>query len=463
MAESSEELVQLLGRQESPPRILLLTSSLGSGHLMASKAVAAAMRESCPSIEIETVDFWSLMDREVAAAVRHAYLDMLATEPELYDSVYRLDQHIWRSLFDAELSLAPALETFIDHFSIRIDQANDDGPDTVTGARHRSDRLLLRQVCASLARRRRNDAAFRQFVRPALFRWIWAALCRRLEQRLTEFEPHAAVATQMGPAALLAWIKHRRALGLPVIAVPTDFGIHDFWLQKGIGCYCVAHESVVHSDLPAGSLVRATGIPLMPAFRQLPERDEARAELGLPGGRPIVLVAGGGLGLGVGELSQRILTAAPKATVVALTGRNADARASLHALAKRDSDRLVICEWTDRMPYWLRASDLVVGKPGGLTVAESLACGRYLLAVRSPGGQEGFNVRFLDHHGVGTMVRDEELGVRLQSLLAQPEQLRTLQARAASLGRRDGAARIAALAFDAVHGTHVQSMAGGQP
>jgi UDP-N-acetylglucosamine:LPS N-acetylglucosamine transferase len=463
MAESSEELDQLPGGQESPPRILLLTSSLGSGHLMASTAVAAALRESCPSIEIETVDFWSLMDQEVAAAVRHAYLDMLSTEPQLYDSVYRLDQHIWRSLFDAELSLAPALETFIDHFSVRIEQANDIAPDTVAGTRRRSDRLLLRQIFASLARRRRHDPAIRQFVRPALFRWVWATLCRRLEQRLMAFEPHAAVATQMGPAALLAWIKHRRNLALPLIAVPTDFGIHDFWLQKGIGCYCVAHESVVHSDLPAGSLLRATGIPLMPAFRRLPERDEARAELGLPAARPIVLVAGGGLGLGVGELSARILAAAPEATVVALTGRNAAAQASLHALASSCSDRLVICEWTDCMPSWLRASDLVVGKPGGLTVAESLACGRFLLAVRSPGGQEGFNVRFLEHHGVGAMVRDEELGERLQALLADPVELHALQARAAALGRSDGAARIAALAFDAVHGTQVRAVAGAQP
>ena len=31
----------------------------------------------------------------------------------------------------------------------------------------------------------------------------------------------------------------------------------------------------------------------------------------------------------------------------------------------------------------MRAADLVVGKPGGLTVAEVLACGRPLLAARS--------------------------------------------------------------------------------
>ena len=52
---------------------------------------------------------------------------------------------------------------------------------------------------------------------------------------------------------------------------------------------------------------------------------------------------------------------------------------------------------------------MVVGKPGGLTVAEVLACGRPLLATRALGGQEGFNVRFLERHGVGRLVPEEAL------------------------------------------------------
>ena len=47
------------------------------------------------------------------------------------------------------------------------------------------------------------------------------------------------------------------------------------------------------------------------------------------------------------------------------------------------------------MDIYLRAADIVVGKPGGISVAEALACGRPLLATRSLGGQEGFNIDFL--------------------------------------------------------------------
>jgi processive 1,2-diacylglycerol beta-glucosyltransferase len=441
----------------SPLRILLLTSSLGSGHLMASRALAIALRRTGYAIGIETVDVWSLIDPGVAAAVRRAYLDTIAAEPELYDAVYRLDEQTWRGLLDAERSLPPPLETFMEHFCARVARANGAVSDKVAGERHPSDRLLVHYLRASLARRRRNGPG--TLVRPVLSRWIWGRLARRLEHRVREFRPHAAIATQMGPAALLASIKTRRGLALPLIAVPTDFGIHDAWLQRGIGYFCVAHESVPRPQLPAGSVLLATGMPLLPDFGHPPERDAARVELGLHTERPVVLVSGGGLGLGVADIGARILAEVPDAVVAVASSRNADARAALQALGPRHPDRLVDCGWTERMPAWLRAADVVVGKPGGLTVAESLACGRYMLAIHGPGGQEGFNVRFLEEHGAGALVRNEQLGERLRALLADPVRLGALQARAAALGRHDGARRIADLAIGAARASRHPALA----
>lgn len=441
--------LQRPGPDDASLRVMLLTSSLGSGHMMASRALEAALREKNPGMEIETVDFWSLMDAEVAGAVCQAYLEMLTEEPELFDDVYRLGQATWRGLFDTNEPLPAQLETLIDHFSARVMQPVGDRSHRVEGDPHPSDRVLLLYLQAALVRRRHNTAAVRALVRRVLSRWIWARLMRRLEQRLDDFAPHAAIATQMGPAALLAGIRARRRLALPLIAVPTDYGIHDFWMQRGVSCFCVAHETVQRPDLPAGSLLHATGLPLMPGFRRLPERNSARVELGLPPDKPVVLVAGGGLGIGVSELSERILAEVPEVIVVAVNGRNTANDAAARTRAPLALGRLIHWGWTERMPALLRAADVVVGKPGGLTVAESLACGRYLLAINSPGGQEGFNVRFLARHGAGALIRKDEVGERLRTLFADRGHFRGLQAHVASLGGRDGAMQIAALALDA--------------
>jgi UDP-N-acetylglucosamine:LPS N-acetylglucosamine transferase len=131
-----------------------------------------------------------------------------------------------------------------------------------------------------------------------------------------------------------------------------------------------------------------------------------------------------------------------------MPGRNGNARRTLDPLARKYPERLRVCEWTDRMDIYLRAADVVVGKPGGISVAEALACGRPLLATRSLGGQEGFNIAFLQSNDVGGLVADGELLDRLAALLQDPAALQAMQMRAWQLGRRDGAKRVAALAVD---------------
>ncbi|MFL6576276.1 MAG: glycosyltransferase, partial [Povalibacter sp.] len=105
-------------------------------------------------------------------------------------------------------------------------------------------------------------------------------------------------------------------------------------------------------------------------------------------------------------------------------------------------------DWTDRMDVFIRAADIVVGKPGGVSVAEVLACGRPLLATRSLGGQEGFNVRFLEQNRVGALVPDTGLADRIDSMMADSQSLAEMQQRAWALGIRDGASRIAEMTLD---------------
>jgi UDP-N-acetylglucosamine:LPS N-acetylglucosamine transferase len=56
-------------------------------------------------------------------------------------------------------------------------------------------------------------------------------------------------------------------------------------------------------------------------------------------------------------------------------------------------------------------------------------------------------VRFLERHGVGRLVPEADLAASIGSLLAHPGELARVQDRAWTLGLRDGASRIAALAL----------------
>ena len=428
------------------PRVLLLTSTLGAGHVRAAQAVEAAVRRRLPQATIETLDFWSLMDRQVAYAVRQAYLRLVHASPDLYDRIYQLDQRTWRQIVEGNQALPScSAEVLALVPGVRERRAQS----SAQGSRFLFDRVVFPLLCAAVERRAWSWPRINKVARFSI-QWAWARLSARLEARLDGFQPDVVVITQRNLGALLSAVKSRRRWRLPALAVLTDFGLHDFWLQPGIDRYCIAHEEIIGLDSaeidPARLVV--TGMPLMPGFSQPPPAQQARAQLGLDARAPVVLVLGGGLGLGVETAAERLLARSGDVQVVVAAGHNGTARSALAKLEAGYSPRLRVLGWTERMEAAMCAADIVVGKPGGLTVAETLACGRPLVATRSLGGQEGFNVRFLEQHGAGRLVPEGELVSWIDSVLRDRSALPHMRDSVTRLGRRDGADRVAELALE---------------
>jgi UDP-N-acetylglucosamine:LPS N-acetylglucosamine transferase len=430
------------------PRVLLLTSDLGAGHSRAAKAIELAIMGRAPSAQVRTLDLWSLMHASVADNVRQTYLRLVQEHPDLYERIYQLDERTWRRILEGDEPPPSQLRAGL----TRITAIIADGPGLVPHVGpYALDCALLPLLCSALPGGARMLPWSDARVRMPLLKWIWTRLARRLERRLLAFRPDVVIGTQMIPAALLSTVKARRRLVVPSIAVPTDFGVHDFWLQTGTDTYCVAHAAI--PGMPPSTTARTlvTGVPLMPGFAQPPAANEAKHALGLNPARPVVLVLGGGLGLGVDAVAEQLLAKRPDADLVFVTGHNHRAHSALAARAVGHAGRFHVFGWTTRMEYFIRAADIVVGKPGGLTVAEALACGRPLLAARSLGGQEGFNARFLEQQDVGRLVPEEELPGCVDAWLGSGERLLQLQQRAWAIGARDGATRVAEVALEHAH------------
>jgi len=427
---------------QTAQRVLLLTSGLGSGHVRAAQAIELAWQAVAPRATVRTTDFWSLMDRGVAEAIQQGYLQLTSEQPELYDRVYHLDQRLWRELLAGSAVPQPLQQ------ALRLLSANLSG---LPRAGKRIDRWVFLALLAVLQGRAWGwpGAA----VRCGLMGYAYRRLALRLRARIRAFGPDLIVLTEMWPAALLSPSKERGAVAAPALGVFTDHGVHDLWVQRGIDHYCVASAEMATALVAAGverARISVTGIPLMPGFRHLPSREEARSALGIDPTRAAVLLLGGGLGLGVEEVARQLAHSGIDAQWLVAAGSNRVATERLLALAGT-VPRLAVFGWTERIEQLIRAADVVVGKPGGLTVAEAMACGRPLLATRCLRGQEGFNVRFLEAHGVGRLVADADLAAALAALLADRGQLAAMQQRAWALGHRDSAPRVvsAALALTA--------------
>jgi processive 1,2-diacylglycerol beta-glucosyltransferase len=423
---------------------LVLTSQLGNGHTRAAEAIETALVRRDPQTRIHRIDLWKLMDPKVAAALKDGYLQIATEHPEIYDQLYHSDT--WHQLLGKE-RLPASFAEVLDKICMRWFPPNKNW---LTSRTDNMDQALLVTLLDMLTGR--TSPKPDKLIRSGILMWIRALLLRRLKSELVRFEPDVIIATQVYLSSLMNVVKRRGDFSkTPTLAVLTDYGVHEFWVQFGTaGAYCVATDSVADHLVARGvprERVYATGIPLMPEFSNPPSQPEARQQLGLDLGCRLVLVTGGWYGIGVSDAVNGLMECALDCQVLVTTGQ-ADSQGvrMLRELKRRFPHRLRLIEWSDQMPVLLRAADVVVGKPGGLSVAEALACGRPFVATTSLGGQEGFNVRFLERHGVGQQVPAERLFDALYTLLSSPCELARAQTRARDLGRRDGAECIAALA-----------------
>ncbi len=81
--------------------------------------------------------------------------------------------------------------------------------------------------------------------------------------------------------------------------------------------------------------------------------------------------------------------------LIALAGRNAELLKRLQALARKHPGRLFPLGFTTTVERVMTAADLVVTKPGGLSVSECLAKRKPMLLVSPIPGQEERNADYL--------------------------------------------------------------------
>ena len=273
-------------------------------------------------------------------------------------------------------------------------------------------------------------------------------LFRAFRRLATNGRWRAIVCTHFLPAQLAARHSDLPALHLVV----TDFTLHRFWLQPAVHRFYAATDSLAEQiRLRTGAPAVATGIPVAAGFAAARAAIHgsavwrgARALAGLDMRRPLVLVMGGGMGLGIETLADAAYSAGVGGLqLVIVCGRNEGARQRL--LARGWSAECVrILGHVRAVPRLMAAADLVVTKPGGLTTSEALAVGRPLLLTRPMPGHEEANLRELVRLGAALpAVSDDSLRDSLRRLFAAPWLLQQMTAAARAAGRPEAALHIA--------------------
>ncbi|MBN1392255.1 MAG: glycosyltransferase [Sedimentisphaerales bacterium] len=364
-------------------KVLILSASAGAGHIRAAQAVEKAFLQLNAAREVRNIDTLEYTNKLFQKLYSQAYIELVNKAPDVLGWLYDQLDKPWKN----------------ERRRLAFDKLNT-----------------------------------RPFVK-----------------MLTQFQPEITVCTHFLPAEIISWLRAKNRLDTRQAVVITDFDVHAMWLCHHYEHYFVAmDETAVHLQqlgIPPDKIT-VSGIAIDPVFAEHKDGNALRSKFGLDLSLPTILLSAGGFGVGPVEMVlESLVKMRTKAQVVAVCGRNEDLKNRIKnfsaALGPDCSVRIIPIGYTTEIDEYMSASDLMLGKPGGLTTSEALAKGLPLVIINPIQGQEERNADHLLEEGIAIRCNNlPVLAYKIDKLLGDPARLSNMRTNAKRLGRPRAALEI---------------------
>ena len=84
---------------EQSRKVLIVSASIGTGHMQAARAIEEYWKLKEPQAEISHVDFLDTETMSVEHLIKGTYIKMIDVFPMLYDMIYRVSRGRKKGLF----------------------------------------------------------------------------------------------------------------------------------------------------------------------------------------------------------------------------------------------------------------------------------------------------------------------------------------------------------------------------
>lgn len=349
-------------------KVLILSASVGAGHLSAASAIEKELKTQNVAKEIKNIDVLEYTNPLFRRLYGKAYIEMVNTMPEVLGWMYESLDKPWQN---------------------------------------ERRRLALDRL---------NTQPFIKLIKKE--------------------KPDIAVCTHFLPSEIISWLRAKNKIDTKQAIVVTDFDAHAMWLAHNYEHYFVAlDETKVHLDKIGISADKITvsGIPIDPIFAKHKSKQEMRAKHGLDQDKLTIIVSAGGFGVGNIELLLDALSELQTPSqIIAICGRNKKLKSKIDKLAinKLNNKKVTFLPigYTKQMDEYMSASDLIVGKPGGLTTSEALAKGLIFVIVNPIPGQEERNSDHLLEKGCAIKSNTlPTLSYKIDRLVADQKRVETMK------------------------------------
>lgn len=367
-------------------KILIFSASTGGGHKRAAAAIEDTIRRSEPGVEVTVVDGLRAIGKLYDTTTVQGYYFLVKNAPKVYGEMYKITD--------------------------------------------------------------RENQAYKAVMK------VNALQSKKLLAEIKRHDPDVIIMCHAFITAMVSKLKRQGKLGdIKTIALITDFDAHRTYIAPDIDAYVVAEPQLAPKLIEEfgveDTAVYPLGIPTFEKFSIPGAKEEICRREGLDPNKPTVLMMAGSFGVtGVLEYYKALAEAGTDLQIIVITGRNEKLYEKLEeTIAETGAgDRTKLLYFVDNVEDYMHVSDLIVTKPGGLTIAESLACHLPMAIYNAYPGQEKFNVDFLLKNNVAVSVDIDNGAQQIISLLRSPEKLAEMSENCARLARPNAAIDMVKLA-----------------
>ncbi len=255
-------------------------------------------------------------------------------------------------------------------------------------------------------------------------------------------KPDITICTHFLPSDMVSYMLGKKLLSTKHAVVVTDMHVHALWLCHHFERYFVATEEAAYYLNQLGlpeDRITLSGIPIHPVFSQPMDLDALRLKLEVDPALPVVLLSAGTFGMESSlEGVRALMHLQSPAQIFTICGRNDDLLREVKRVTETAPSHLKFraLGYVENMHEWMALSDILIGKPGGLTLSEALASALPMVLLDPIPGQEAINASSLLEQGVAVTPTDViTLPYKVDVLLREPQRLATMKERMRQLAR----------------------------
>lgn len=296
---------------------------------------------------------------------------------------------------------------------------------------------------------------------------VTSLIGKKLVPLLKETKPDIIITTHPFTTEMISKLKKNGKISSPLICVMTDYAPHRTWLNENVDAYVVANKDMISPMAEMGvdpSKIYPFGIPVDDAFFSKLDTDKILAELNFKKNIPTVLVMAGSYGLAnIEKIYSELREIKSEFQIIIITGKNQKLYNKIQKISenrhfskkqfilsklsdltlkigkpkilkymvrkkKQYYKNTKIIYFTNEVNKYMFISDLIITKPGGLTVSEALASGLPMALYDAIPGQEEENEEFLVSNNMAIKLNsNNSIKEKIEYLLDNPKILNSLK------------------------------------